>query len=134
MRLSVVQIGNSKGIRIPQSILKQCEIDDEVELEIDGNNIVLKPIHKRTYDMTFNNISQMEDIEIQQMLKKIDVTTLAISLVNADDNTKDKVFRNLSKKAQDTINELIENFATMDTKQLIIEMHRTRVNNILSEL
>lgn len=134
MKLSIIQIGNSKGIRIPQSILKQCEIENEVEVEIQDNNIVLKPIYKKNYDMTFDNISEMEDVEIQEMLKRIDITSLAISLVNADDNTKEKVFKNLSKRAYETINEMIEKFSAMDTKQLIIEMHRARVDNILSDI
>ena len=47
MLLSVVQIGNSKGIRLPKAIIEQCGIDKELELEVEGGKIVLKP-HKRT--------------------------------------------------------------------------------------
>ena len=134
MRVSVIQIGNSKGIRIPQSILKQCEIEDEVDLEVQGKSIVLKPIYTKTYDMTFENLGEMEDIEIQVMLKKIDVTTLAISLVNADEVAKERVFKNLSKNAYDVVCDLINKYNNMDAKQLIIEMHRARIDNVLSEI
>ena len=34
MLVSVVPIGNSKGIRIPKSILKQLNIKEKVELEV----------------------------------------------------------------------------------------------------
>ena len=44
MRVSIVQIGNSKGLRIPKSVLAQCNIKDSVELLIRENEIVLKPL------------------------------------------------------------------------------------------
>jgi antitoxin MazE len=134
MRVSVAQIGNSKGIRIPQSILKQCEIEDEVDLEVQDKTIVLRPIHKKIYNMTFENLGEMADVEIQLLLKKIDVTTLAISLVTADEVAKERVLKNLSKNAYDVVCDLINKYNNMDAKQLIIEMHRARIDNVLSEI
>jgi len=46
MQLNIVKIGNSKGIRIPKKILDQCQVEDILELEVQNNIIVLKPIHK----------------------------------------------------------------------------------------
>ena len=43
MVLSVVQIGNSRGIRIPKTILEQCGIDKEIDLQVESGRIVLKP-------------------------------------------------------------------------------------------
>lgn len=43
MEVDVVRIGNSKGIRIPASMLKQCGIDRKVTLSLDGNRITLTP-------------------------------------------------------------------------------------------
>jgi len=43
MEVDVVRIGNSKGIRIPASILKQCGIDKKVIIKVDGNTITLTP-------------------------------------------------------------------------------------------
>ncbi|HUX22947.1 MAG TPA: AbrB/MazE/SpoVT family DNA-binding domain-containing protein [Spirochaetia bacterium] len=43
MKVNVVQIGNSKGIRIPKAILEQCNIIDEVDLEVADGKIVLEP-------------------------------------------------------------------------------------------
>lgn len=134
MKVSVVQIGNSKGIRIPQSILKQCEIGDEVDLEIQDKSIVLKPVYTKNYDMTFKNLGEMDDIEIQKMLKRIDVSTLAISLVNANEATKEKIFKNLSKNAYNLVCELIDSYSNMDAKQLLIEMYRSRIDIALSEI
>ena len=44
MEIDVIKIGNSKGIRLPLPILKQCGIDSKVELEIEDNRIIIKPV------------------------------------------------------------------------------------------
>lgn len=45
METKLVQIGNSKGIRIPQKILNQCHIEDRIELSVQQNSIILKPLN-----------------------------------------------------------------------------------------
>jgi antitoxin MazE len=47
MLVSVVAIGNSKGVRIPKSVLDQLDISDKVDMEIDNQQIILKPIKKK---------------------------------------------------------------------------------------
>ncbi|MBI2923920.1 MAG: AbrB/MazE/SpoVT family DNA-binding domain-containing protein [Planctomycetes bacterium] len=44
MRVNVVRIGNSRGIRLPKAILNQCEISDALDLRVDGRRIVLVPL------------------------------------------------------------------------------------------
>ena len=46
MLTDVVRIGNSKGIRIPSYILKECNIYDKVEMEIVDGKIVILPLKK----------------------------------------------------------------------------------------
>ena len=46
MKVSVVPIGNSRGIRLPKAILEQLQISDQVELEVENKQIVLRPINK----------------------------------------------------------------------------------------
>ena len=43
MRVNVVRIGNSKGIRIPKAILGQCEISEAVDMVVEGRRIILTP-------------------------------------------------------------------------------------------
>ena len=43
MKAKVIQIGNSRGIRIPKPILEQCGIKDSVELEIREQSLVIRP-------------------------------------------------------------------------------------------
>jgi antitoxin MazE len=47
MLVSIVKIGNSKGIRLPKAIIDQCSIDDKVDLEVKNNEIILKAIKKK---------------------------------------------------------------------------------------
>jgi antitoxin MazE len=44
MKAQLIPIGNSRGIRIPKAILQQCDMSDEVELAVEGRQIILSPI------------------------------------------------------------------------------------------
>lgn len=46
MKTKVIRIGNSQGIRLPKVILHQIGIDNEVDLEVDRDRIILKPIRR----------------------------------------------------------------------------------------
>ena len=43
MRASLVQIGNSRGIRIPKPLLEQTGLEGEVEIEVRGEQLVIRP-------------------------------------------------------------------------------------------
>ena len=43
MELSVINIGNSKGIRLSKTILEKYNIQDKIELVLEKGFIVLKP-------------------------------------------------------------------------------------------
>ena len=127
MELSIIEIGNSKGIRIPKPILEQCNIKDNVTLSIENNSIVIKPIEKRSFSNTFENIPNMSDLDIQLMLRNIDATTLAISLAGSKDDIKNKIFNNLSKNAYEVIIQKIKNIEENDVKNILIEMNREKL-------
>lgn len=42
MRTQVVQVGNSRGIRIPKTVLSELRLEDEVELSIEGSALVVR--------------------------------------------------------------------------------------------
>ena len=44
MRARIVKIGNSQGIRIPKPLLEQTGIIEDVELDIDKNKIIIRPV------------------------------------------------------------------------------------------
>ena len=46
MRVSIIQIGNSKGLRLPKSIIEKYNIQGEMEIILNEHDITLKPIKK----------------------------------------------------------------------------------------
>jgi antitoxin MazE len=63
MRARVVKIGNSQGIRIPKPILEQTGIMEDVELEIDKNKIIIRPISnpRDGWDFSFKTMTEKDD-------------------------------------------------------------------------
>jgi len=41
IRSKVVKIGNSRGIRIPRTLLEQAGLVDEVEMTVEGNRLIV---------------------------------------------------------------------------------------------
>jgi antitoxin MazE len=67
MKVKVVKIGNSKGIRIPKVLLRQTGIDEEVNLEVKNNQIILKPINHPArfgWNDAFEKMSELGDDKI----------------------------------------------------------------------
>jgi len=44
MQISVIDIGNSKGIRLTKNLLEKYDIRDKVELILEKGRIILKPV------------------------------------------------------------------------------------------
>jgi antitoxin MazE len=44
MQVQVISIGNSKGLRIPKAILKQCGIADKVDLRVTDDGLLISPV------------------------------------------------------------------------------------------
>ena len=44
MKTNLVRIGNSRGIRIPKPIIEECQLSEEVDMEVKGRSIVISPI------------------------------------------------------------------------------------------
>ncbi|MEO5824951.1 MAG: AbrB/MazE/SpoVT family DNA-binding domain-containing protein [Gemmatimonadales bacterium] len=44
MKTKLVPIGNSRGIRLPKPFIEEAGLDEDVELEVHGNTVVIRPI------------------------------------------------------------------------------------------
>ena len=44
MKTKIVRIGNSQGIRIPKSLLHQCHLNGPVEIDAQGNQLVVRSV------------------------------------------------------------------------------------------
>ena len=50
MKSSLIKIGNSKGIRINSSILKECELEGEVEIKVVDKKIIIEAVKEPRAD------------------------------------------------------------------------------------
>ena len=46
MKSTLRRIGNSRGVLLPASLLAACEIEDDIELRLDGNRIIIEPVRE----------------------------------------------------------------------------------------
>jgi antitoxin MazE len=46
MKVDLVRVGNSRGIRIPKPILEQCGFRDTVELRVENDRLVIAQGHR----------------------------------------------------------------------------------------
>ena len=63
MELSIIQIGNSKGIRLSKTILEKYDIKDTVEVILEKGFIVLKPktTPRKGWDKAFKKMHDRGD-------------------------------------------------------------------------
>jgi antitoxin MazE len=63
MQVSVIQIGNSKGIRLSKTILEKYQIAEKVELVLENDHIVLIPLTepRKNWDDAFAEMHQNGD-------------------------------------------------------------------------
>jgi antitoxin MazE len=50
MKTRIVKIGNSQGVRIPKLLLERSKLTEEVELEAEGNRIIIRPAKQPRQD------------------------------------------------------------------------------------
>jgi flagellar motor switch protein FliG len=134
MRVPIVDIGNSKGIRIPQAILKQVRFADEIEMEVAEGAITLR----RTVDPSsvpdFASISELDDQSVQRLLRKIGGGDLITALVGAEAEIKAAVYRNLSPRVRAYVETTVERLEKGDARDLIIERSRNVLCEALMEI
>ena len=63
MKAQIVRIGNSQGIRIPKPFLQQSGIAKEVDIEVRGNQIVLRSLRRprEGWDESFRDMATKGD-------------------------------------------------------------------------
>ncbi len=44
MKTKLVRIGNSRGVRLPKVLIEQAGLDEDVQLEVQGSSLVIRPI------------------------------------------------------------------------------------------
>jgi len=68
MMVSVVRIGNSRGIRIPQKILSGLNIQDKVEMVIHKDELIIKNMEKKTRQGWNEAFAKMSEVEADKLI------------------------------------------------------------------
>lgn len=63
MELAVIQIGNSKGIRLSKTLLEKYNIKDTVELILEKGYIIIRPkaTPRKGWEKAFNKMHENND-------------------------------------------------------------------------
>jgi antitoxin MazE len=64
MKTTIIPIGNSRGIRIPKTVLEQCHIETEATLEVEKGAIVIRPARKHpreNWDSAFQEMRRLKE-------------------------------------------------------------------------
>ena len=74
MKTKIIKIGNSRGIRIPKSVIQDSGLTDEVEFEIGDGQIIIKSLstHRANWDSAFKKMAKNKDgvlMETQSLYK-----------------------------------------------------------------
>ena len=66
MKTKLIRIGNSKGIRIPKTIIEQSELTDEVELIVRDHEILLRSVSgpRQGWEKAFRAMADNNDDEL----------------------------------------------------------------------
>jgi len=46
MHSSLIRIGNSRGIRLPKTLIEDAGLTDELDIEVVGDAVVIRSVHK----------------------------------------------------------------------------------------
>ncbi len=100
---------------------------------VDGK-IVLSRLSGPEIVPDFTSLSQMNDATIQRMLRKISGTDLITALIDADRETKEAVYRNLSERVKNYIIPKVEKLEQGDIRDLFIERSRILISEAFMEV
>lgn len=102
------------------NILNRTDRDTErniIELLEIQNPDLAENVRERMF--MFEDLAILEDIDIRRILKEIDLKDLALSLKGAKQNIKDKIFSNMSQRAQSILQEDMELLGSVRTKDVL---------------
>lgn len=82
----------------------------------DSNPLLAEELKKRMF--VFDDIVMLTDRDIQKVLREIDSTELGKALKGSEIGTREKIFRNMSKRAAEMVKEDMEYFGPLQKSQV----------------
>ena len=75
MKSNLIKIGNSKGVRITSSIIKECELGNEVEIKVVDKKVIIEALKepRSNWNSSFEKMHKNnEDILISESRNDFD--------------------------------------------------------------
>lgn len=100
---------NMGGIKRTADIMNFLESSTESQL-IEAIREMDEDLSSKIEDLmfVFDNLSEVDDRGIQALLREVSSEVLIIALKGADDDIKEKIFRNMSKRASELLQDDLE--------------------------
>jgi flagellar motor switch protein FliG len=118
---SLANILNRLNVNQTKEIMEQIEIiDPDIAAEV-----------KRLMFM-FEDIMNLQDKDIQKILKEVDRKDLALALKTADQNLRNKIFSNMSERAADLLKEELQYMGMVKLKE--VEAAQAKIIDIIKSL
>lgn len=97
------------GVQAAANILNYMDSSKEAVV-MEGVSQVDEDLAERIQELmfVFANLIDIDDRGIQMLLREIQTDTLVVAMKGADDNLKDKIFKNMSKRAGEMLREDLE--------------------------
>ena len=106
-------------------------IAEQILSDIEKNNPELADeIKQRMF--VFEDLILIDDKGMQKILRKVETGELAMALKGASDEVKQKIFRNMSKRAAEMLDEEIETLGAVRMKD--VETAQQAVNKVIQEM
>lgn len=130
MSQSISKIGGTKSLatilnRTSQSMGK--EILDTIEQKDPNVALEIKRLM-----FLFDDIIQIQDKDIQKVLREVDRKDLALALKIADDRLKTKIFANMSERAADLLKEELQYMGPVKLKE--VETAQAKIIDVVKTL
>ena len=73
MKTRIIKIGNSQGVRLPKLLLAQVDLGEEVEVEVQQNQIVIRPAQgpRHGWDAQFRDVFNRFGLEVATLWSNV---------------------------------------------------------------
>ena len=66
LRSQIITIGNFQGLRLPKTVIEQLNMHEEVELEVQDNQLIVRPLHppRQNWEAQFQIMAANNDDQL----------------------------------------------------------------------
>jgi hypothetical protein len=111
---------------------------DRIFLETDKpivkKKIVLRRMPEVDREFGFETIAYTDDASVKNMLKKVGLSDIIISLLGSDIETREAVYRNMTEKSANHVKVILNRLESGNALQLLIERSRNMVSEAFIEM